>query len=245
MRIKLTIAYEGTRYCGWQVQPNGVSIQKTVQNALETILRHPIALSGAGRTDAGVHALGQVAHFDTEHAMEPSRLRLALNALLPSDIRIIAAESVADEFHARYSALGKIYHYHLHLDPSILPHLRLYRTRVFGSFHCAALREAAVLFLGTHDFRSFANGSGKSLEDSVRTLMRLDVIEQKGGVRLEFEGDGFLYKMVRNIVGTLLEVASGRRAPKSVCELFNGKERVRAGATAPPYGLFLVSVKYP
>ena len=246
MRIRITIAYDGTRYCGWQVQSNATAIQTIVQGAVETILRHPIALTGAGRTDAGVHALGQSAHFDTEIPIDFDRLLYSLNALLPMDIRILKTEPVAPDFHARYTATGKIYHYHLHLDPIIDPFQRLYRTPVYGAFDESAFRKAALHFIGTHDFASFANKAdrGSAARGSIRTLKRLDIIEQGGGLRLEFEGDGFLYKMVRNIVGTLLDVAAKRHFADEIPALFEMRDRRRAGPTAPPQGLFLMQVKY-
>lgn len=245
-RIKLTLAYDGTHYCGWQVQPNGLSIQTLVQRALETILRHPIALTGSGRTDAGVHAEGQTAHFDTATLLCLSRLRISTNALLPPDIRLLEANEVPDEFHARYSAKGKIYHYHLQLARESNPTTRLYRTPIFGPFDRNALAKAALAFLGTHDFAAFANEAykGAAAKDSIRTLTRLDIVEEPGGLRLEFEGDGFLYKMVRNIVGTLIEVAKGQRSPEEISQLFIERDRKKAGPTAPPQGLFLMQVLY-
>lgn len=238
MRIKITISYDGTCYCGWQVQKNGLSIQVLVQKSLETILRHPIDLTGAGRTDAGVHALGQTAHFDTFSLIDLNRLRYSTNALLPPDIRIIHAEEVSDNFHARYSATGKIYHYHIQLDPVSDPMTRLYRYQVFGSFDCAALRQAAPLFIGTHDFINFANEphKGSAAHDSIRTLKRLDIMDEPGGIRLEFEGDGFLYKMVRNLTGVLIDIAAGRR---SSMDIFKPRK-----TTVPANGLFLVKVNY-
>jgi tRNA pseudouridine38-40 synthase len=246
-RIKLTIAYDGTNYSGWQVQPNAVSIQSLVQKAIETLLRYPIGLTGAGRTDAGVHADGQTAHFDTDTTITTFRLRYSINAQLPADIRILEALEVPTDFHARYSAEGKIYHYHLQLDKECNPVTRLYRVPVFGPFDKEAFEQAARYFLGTHDFASFANEShkGAAARGSIRTLRRLDIIEQAGGLRLEFEGNGFLYKMVRNIVGTLLETAKGKRDPKEILQLFEEKNRKKAGATAPPQGLFLMKVLYP
>jgi tRNA pseudouridine38-40 synthase len=245
MRIKLTISYDGTLYCGWQVQANGKSIQMLVQKALETILRHPIALTGSGRTDAGVHALGQTAHFDSNIQIDPDRLIYSANALLPLDIRIVQAEIVADDFHARYGAKAKIYHYHLQLDCSD-PMTRLYRTPVYGKFDQTALERAAIQFLGTHDFIAFANDPmrGTAARDSIRTLKRLDVVQQPGGLRLEFEGDGFLYKMVRNITGTLLDVAAHRTSSDDIAAFLQQKNRKLTGPTAPAQGLFLIRVKY-
>jgi tRNA pseudouridine38-40 synthase len=243
MRYKLTIAYDGTHYAGWQVQANAVSIQALIQQGLKTVLRHPVDLTGSGRTDAGVHAQGQTAHFDSEIDLDLHRLRISLNALLPPDIRIGKVEKVDADFHARYSAKSKIYHYHLHLDSVHDPFRKLYSYQVFGPCDLDRLRAAAKEFVGTHDFTSFANVK-EEREDAVRTIYRLDVVEQKGGVRLEFEGDGFLYKMVRNITGTLLEVAAGKRKPEDIRALFQLRDRREAGPAAPPHGLFLMQVHY-
>jgi len=245
-RYKLTIAYDGTLYCGWQVQKNKKSIQALVQDALQTVLRHPLDLTGSGRTDAGVHARGQTAHFDTEVPFEPNKIRLSLNHLLPPDIRILQIDSVAADFHARYKAQSKIYHYHLHLDRIANPFLRLYRHQVFKRIDLSLLRLAADAFLGTHDFTSFANEptKGSVVRDPIRTLIRLDIVEQEGGVRLEFEADGFLYKMVRNITGTLIESGAGRLAPSAIQGIFESKDRRKAPSTVPPNGLFLMKVIY-
>ncbi len=246
MRYKLVTAYDGTQYCGWQVQNNAQSIQCLIQKALETVLRHPIDLTGSGRTDAGVHAHGQTAHFDTAISIDPSRLRISINALLPKDIRIMEIHSVPDDFHARYSALSKIYHYHLHLDRISDPFNRLYRYQISSPIDLERLKNAAHFFIGTHDFTSFANQKeqGTAAHDPIRTLKRLDIAEQKGGLRLEFEGDGFLYKMVRNITGTLLDAASNKIDPNEIPQIFSAKDRRKAGPAVPPHGLFLMQVIY-
>jgi tRNA pseudouridine38-40 synthase len=245
MRYKLTIAYDGTSYCGWQVQKNGQSIQSLIQKILTLILRHPLDLTGSSRTDAGVHARGQTAHFDTDVSFDPKRLCLSLNALLPLDIRILSVAAVDPEFHARYSAKGKIYHYHLHLDPISDPFTRLYRFEVRAPFDLELFKKGAEQFVGTHDFTSFANV--KELPPGhhpIRTLERIDVVEQKGGVRLEFQGNGFLYKMVRNITGTLLEVAAKKIAVDEIPKIFAAADRRKAGPTAAPHGLFLMEILY-
>lgn len=245
-RVKLTIAYVGTSYLGWQVQPHPPTIQPLIQKALETTLRHRVALTGSGRTDAGVHAKGQTAHFDTPTEFDPKILRYSLNALLPSDIRILKVESVSNDFHARYSAVSKVYHYHLHLDPVIDPFVRHFRYHVQGRFDLDLLQKAAPFFIGTHDFSSFSNKNtrGSAAHDSIRTLFRLDCHEEKGGIRLEFEADGFLYKMVRNITGTLLDIAASRLEGEKIGEILQTKNRSLAGNAAPPQGLFLFEVKY-
>jgi len=245
-RYKLTISYDGARYCGWQVQENAQSIQFLIQKSLQIALRHPLDLTGSGRTDAGVHARGQTAHFDSGVSFDPKKLRISLNALLPPEIRIVQIEPVHSSFHARYSAKAKIYHYHLHLDPILDPFIRHYRHQIFYPIDLDRLKKGAGFFLGTHDFTSFANQkeTGSAAHNPIRTLYRLDVIEQKGGVRLEFEGNGFLYKMVRNITGTLLDIASGKIEPEQIPDIFAARDRRKAGHAAPPQGLFLMEVIY-
>jgi len=244
---KLTIAYDGTAYCGWQIQPNGVSIQQLIQEKTSILTRVPTSVIGSGRTDAGVHAFGQIAHFHSPELKDLYRFHGSLNALLPPDIRILNVEEVPHTFHARYSATGKTYHYRLHLDRVPDPFKRFYSLHVREKINLDLLKAAALSFLGTHDFTSFANEGhqGSASKDGVRTLARLDVVNEPGGVRLEFTGDGFLYKMVRNIVGTLLEVASGKRLIEDLPNILMAKDRAAAGQAAPPHGLCLVKVDYP
>jgi tRNA pseudouridine38-40 synthase len=244
-RFKITIAYDGTQYGGWQIQPNAVSIQSLIEKALSTILRSPISIVGSGRTDAGVHARGQIAHFNGE-PLDLFRVFGSLNGLLPPDIRILKLEEAPEEFHARFSAVSKEYHYHLHLDPVIDPFKRLYAYHLHSPIDTALLTEAAKLFVGRHDFTSFANESaeGSAGKDAVRTISRLDVCKEPGGIRLEFEGEGFLYKMVRNITGTLLDVARGKLSIDDVVKIFRAKDRTKASSAAPPQGLFLIKVNY-
>lgn len=246
MRYKLIIAYDGTSYCGWQVQKTGLSIQYLVQTALEKLLQHPISLTGSGRTDAGVHASGQTAHFDTDELVEPLRLRLGINALLPVDIRILEVIEVPSDFHARYSAFSKIYHYHLHLDSIADPFTHPYRHIVRGPCDVNLIKKAVPHLIGTHDFTSFANhaNKGSAANGAIRTLYRLDLIEQKGGVRLEFEANGFLYKMVRNITGLLLRVGAKKISPEKVADIILAKSRQSPFKPAPAQGLFLHEVCY-
>ncbi|HEX2583475.1 MAG TPA: tRNA pseudouridine(38-40) synthase TruA [Chlamydiales bacterium] len=245
-RYKLTIAYDGTNFSGWQVQQNSSAIQPLIQKALEVVLRHKLDLTGSGRTDAGVHARGQTAHFDSETSFDPPKLLLSLNALLPKDIRILSVERVAADFHARYSARSKIYHYHLHLFPIADPFFAPYRFQVLDRIEIEALRQAAPLFLGTRDFTSFANEAkrGSASKNPVRTLLRFDIVEEFNGVRLELEGDGFLYKMVRNLAGALLDVARGKISPSQVGQIFAAKDRRQVGAALPAHALFLHQVNY-
>lgn len=238
-RYKLTLSYEGTLFAGWQVQKTGPSIQTHLQKALETTLRHPVAVTGAGRTDAGVHAWGQTAHIDTPHL--PSLL--SINALLPPQIRLLSIDPVPSTFHARYSATGKIYQYRLRFqrDP-FQDRFRAFSPPINLSF----LQSAIPYLIGTHDFFTFANENhkGTAAHDSVRTLRRLLLHPEPDGLTLTFEGDGFLYKMVRNLVGTLMEVGRGKRPPSSIPSLLASHNRSLAGPTAPPEGLHLISVLY-
>lgn len=245
--FKMTISYDGTGYGGWQVQPNSTSIQSLIQDALSIVLREKADVTGSGRTDAGVHALGQVAHFQTEKPVKLKTLLHSLNSLLPHQVRILSIEEVSDLFHARYSASGKIYHYHLHLDRILNPFNRLYSLQVHHKVDVDFLKEATSSFIGTKDFSAFANENhtGSAAKNAVRTLQRIDVIPQSGGVRLEFEADGFLYKMVRNITGTLLDVCAGLIPLSKIDSIFESKDRRLAGKTALPHGLFLVKVMYP
>lgn len=245
---KLTIAYDGTHYSGWQIQPNAPSIQQHLQEALASLFNgEMIAVIGSGRTDAGVHALNQIAHFKTEHELPPNRLLLALNGLLPRDIRVKKVELAPLQFHSQYSAIGKEYHYHLYLERVLDPFRRLYCWHVLRRLNLDFLPEAAALFVGTHDFTSFANEPhrGSVAKNPIRTIHRLDICPIEGGIRLEFEGNGFLYKMVRNIVGTLIDIASHRLTIAEVISIFESKDRRHASHTAPPQGLFLVRVDYP
>jgi tRNA pseudouridine38-40 synthase len=245
-RYKLRITYDGTSYGGWQAQKNAPAIQTILEKALSTILRHPVAVVGSGRTDAGVHALGQVAHFDTPAPFEPKRWLLSMNALLPPEIRILDVESTPLEFHARYSAIGKIYHYRLHFGKTADPFKRLFSYHVPFTLDLDLLKKAAPFFIGTHDFSAFANEAlkGSAAKNPIRNLRRLDVVEEAGGIRLEFEGEGFLYKMVRNITGTLIDIARGKIALDDLPKIFSAKNRQEAGTTAPPLGLCLVQVLY-
>lgn len=243
---KMTLSYDGTNYHGWQVQPNGITIQEVLQDKLKILLKHPVSVTGSGRTDSGVHALEQTTHFNSSEQINPYRFLHSINGMLPPDIRVYSLTPVEDSFHARYSATGKIYHYHLHLDRIHNPFTLKYRLHVRDKIDLKTLKAAAQLFLGKHDFTSFTNEahSGCAAHDPIRNLSRLDVIDQDGGVRLEFEADGFLYKMVRNMVGTLLDVSCGRRELSEIPKIFETKDRRQAGATAPPQGLFLVKVHY-
>lgn len=243
---KLTIAYDGTLYSGWQIQPNATSIQSLIQEALVTLTRCEVNLIGSGRTDSGVHAMGQVAHFKCPMEIDIYRFLKSLNSLLPRDIRILEMAEVHCSFHAQHSASSKTYHYHLCLNPVQNPFKRLYSLHVFQKCDLLLLEKAAKLFEGKHDFTAFANEShtGSAAKGAVRTLYRLELIPEQNGIVLAFTGDGFLYKMVRNIVGTMLDVSTGKMALDAIPEIFASLDRRRAGQAAPAHGLFLMQVHF-
>ncbi|MGK5595125.1 MAG: tRNA pseudouridine(38-40) synthase TruA [Parachlamydiaceae bacterium] len=243
---KLLIAYDGTFYHGWQVQPNGLSIQQLIEEKLSLILRQETKIIGSGRTDAGVHALGQVANFKSVLRFDCRKIMASLNGLLPHAVRILELEEVDQSFHAQYSAKGKIYRYHLHLERVMSPFKYHYCWHIRSTFSISHLKMAIPYLLGEHDFTSFANEahSGVAAYDPVRNMKRIDVIDEEGGIYLEFEANGFLYKMVRNLVGTLVEIGREKRSPEDIQEILMRKNRSEAGVAAPPQGLFLVKVLY-
>ena len=245
--IRLTIAYQGTNYAGWQVQPNQPSVQGTIEAALNTLTGESIRIHGAGRTDAGVHAIGQVAHFACEEKIDEKRFILGLNALLPRDIAVKEIDLVEASFHARYSACNKVYHYHIYLEKFRNPFSYPYHWSLPYRIDLDLLHQATQCFIGRHDFTSFANeqNAGAAKKNPIRTIHRLDAIREEGGVRLEFEGESFLYKMVRNITGTLIDVARKKRPIGDIPEIFGAKDRRKASSAAPACGLFLVRVDYP
>ncbi len=242
--VKLVIEYDGTRYVGWQVQPNGPSVQAEVERALATLHKAPRRVTAAGRTDAGVHARGQVASFAEERPLPLQAYVKGMNALLPEDIAVRAASLEPDGFDARRSARGKRYRYVIENGDTRAPLGRLQAWQVFGPLDVAAMREAAAHLLGRHDFASFQAADCAS-EHAVREVRRLDVLGDQGGrIELVFEATAFVKHMVRNVVGTLVEVGKGRRAPGSLPALLASLDRRQAGPTAPPQGLFLEEVFY-
>jgi tRNA pseudouridine38-40 synthase len=243
--LKLTLCYEGSDFAGWQVQPHQRTVQAEIEKALLEIEGKPVRVHGSGRTDAGVHALGQVASLELENRIPLKNLQKALNCLLPPAIRILDIAEVGPEFHARHSALAKTYEYRWWREDVCPPFERRYVWRHPYPLDEAAMSEAAPLFEGEHDFRSLATHNGTDLLSTVRTIYssRLERI----GPRLIYRvrGSGFLYNMVRNIVGTLLEVGRGNIQAHSIPAILEARDRVAAGPTAPAVGLFLVSVEYP
>jgi tRNA pseudouridine38-40 synthase len=242
--VKLVLSYDGTRYVGWQVQPNGPSIQAELERALSTLHKEPVRVTGAGRTDSGVHALGQVASLAVERPLPPGAYVKGLNALLPEDIAIRHAEVRDAPFDARRDARGKRYRYRIENLPTRAPLGRLQAWQVFRALDVAAMRAAAALLLGRHDFGAF-RAADCAAHHAVRDLRRLDVIGEGGGrIEVVAEATAFLKHMVRNLVGTLVEVGLGARAPDSMAGLLASRDRTLAGRTAPPQGLVMEEVFY-
>lgn len=240
MKYKIKIAYDGTNYSGFQIQPNGRSIQETIQATLSKILSEKISITGSSRTDAGVHANGQVAHFTSEKS---SLTLKSLNSLLPNDIRIISLEEASLDFHARFSAKEKTYLYHITTDKVQSPFERKYALHYTFPIDKEKLYATIPYFVGTKNFSSFANELLPH-KNPVKTIYELSLLETKTGFILKFRGDGFLYKMVRNITGTLLDIARGKINPEILPLIFTEKSRVFAGKTAPPHALFLETILY-
>jgi tRNA pseudouridine38-40 synthase len=242
--IKLVIEYDGTNYHGWQVQPNGLTIQEVIEEKIQTMTRERARLTGSGRTDAGVHALGQVANFRTASTIPVEGFHRGLNSLLPPDIVIQCAEEVDFQFHAQYGAKRKTYRYVIlrREFPSAL--FRNYSWRVPVALDIRAMEEASRLLLGKQDFTSF-QGADADTEDPVREVFQTEWSKKKSDLlHFTIEADGFLKHMVRNIVGTLVDVGKGRTSPEEFRRILAARDRRQAGMTAPPQGLFLVEVKY-
>ncbi len=244
-RYKLTVAYDGTHYAGWQVQPNGTAVQALIEAALAEMNDDIVKLHGSGRTDAGVHARGQVAHCDLQKPFRIVGLQRALNAMLPGDIRINRVELVDDNFHARKTAIGKEYRYSIYNGPVLPPDRRLYRLQVIRPLDIEAMRAAAALLVGRHDFASFTANARREVLSTVRTIYRLEIIKRGREVQIQAEGEGFLYKMVRSLAGWLIRVGEGRVNVADTARILAHRERTGAVKTAPSRGLTLWRVDYP
>lgn len=241
--IKLTLEYDGTDYVGWQLQPNGRSIQGELEKALETLLKAPTRVHGSGRTDSGVHALGQVASFTTERTIPLKAFDKGLNSLLPRDIAVLKAEEAEEGFEARKNAKGKLYRYTILNRPMRSPVERRYVWEVFQRLDVEAMIGASRCLLGTHDFAAF-RASDCEAKTTVRELRRIDFEREGDRIAISFEASGFMKHMIRNLVGTLVEVGLGKMSVQSVRETLESRERIRAGPTAPGKGLCLVAVRY-
>ena len=241
--LKLTLAYDGTRFVGWQRQAEGESIQGILEGALARFEGGPVTVNGAGRTDAGVHAQGQVASVRVTFGHGAETLVRALNAQLPPEIRVLAVEEAADDFHARFSARAKTYRYQLRAGGVASPFDRAYVWTVPERLDVAAMQEAAAVLVGRHDFATFQS-VGTHMPDTVRTLTTSEVRREGDLLVYVVRGNGFLRHMVRAIVGTLVEVGRGWRPAGRMPAWLEGRRRGDAGATAPPHGLFLARVDY-
>jgi tRNA pseudouridine38-40 synthase len=261
--IRLAIAYDGTAYVGWQIQPNGISVQQVVQDAIRKVTNEATNLIASSRTDSGVHALGQVANFQTSCTIPTEKFREAIQSALPEDISILSSDEVPAEFHSTYSAVRKTYRYLIHRSEVAVPFLRHYAWRIRHELDVEAMRTAAAHIRGTHDFRCFES-QFPNKATSVRTVERIlwkeiPLCEAWQGfgcspvgsnqdcdsfLCLEITADGFLYNMVRAIVGTAVDVGRGRFAADDVKRMIDEGDRSLAGPTAPPQGLYLVGVEY-
>ncbi len=243
-RIKLVVAYDGTNYCGWQVQPNGTSIQTVLQAAIEDLVGEKILLTGASRTDSGVHALGQVAVFDTnKDNIADWKFAMAINQRLPKDIVVQSSEVVADDFHPRYCDTQKTYKYKILNRRFALPNERFDSYFVPQKLDYEAMCEASKVLIGTHDFHNFCSLK-TNVESTVRTIYALDFEKSGDMITMTITGNGFLYNMVRIITGALLKVGFGQKTAKDLEYALNCEERLIVGSTAPAHGLTLTEIRY-
>ena len=244
-RWKCICAYDGTSFAGWQSQARSDAVQDVIEARLKQIFHRPVRIHGSGRTDAGVHALGQVFHFDAEWRHGVDKLLAAFRVGLPLAIQVKSVRPAPAKFHARFQATGKRYEYRLQLGDAD-PFTRPYCWTVFRPLDLGAMQAAAAMLRGRHDFRAFTalNGQGEAREDTVRDLRRLEIVRRGRRVRMTFEAEGFLYKMIRSLVGLLVSVGEGKVTVADVRAILASKERTARVLTAPPHGLFLVKVFY-
>ncbi len=243
--FKLVLRYDGANYHGWQLQRDVPTVQGVLEQAIERVIGAKARVHASGRTDAGVHALAQVIHFKAETEISPQELKTRLNEVLPDDIRVLSAEEAPLSFHSRYGASSKVYRYTI-LNCRILGRYRATSAHVFSpELDLEKMKKAAGYLVGTHDFSSFGVNPGWPVDEPTRTIKRLELTRQGHYIFIEVEADGFLYKMVRSIVGTLLKVGAGKIEPQDMPAILESRDRCRAGATAPAHGLCLVEVKYP
>ena len=241
--IKLTIEYDGKDFNGWQKQPNKLNIQGEIEKAIGEITGEEIELNASGRTDAGVHSLGQTANFKTNSTIDISKIPVAINSKLKQSIRIISAEEVDERFHARYSCTGKKYRYIINNSKYGSSIYRDLEYHMPIKLNVDDMKKAIKHFEGEHDFKGF-KASGTSSKSSVRTIYSAKVIEEGEKIIIELKGNGFLYNMVRIISGTIVDVGLGKIKPEEIPEIIESKDRTRAGKTLPPQGLYLVEVYY-
>ena len=244
-RIMLIVSYQGTNYCGWQKQKNAITIEETINKAISDLFGTEISVMGASRTDTGVHAKGNVAVFDTENTtIAADKIAYALNARLPKDIRIQKSEEVSIDFHPRYDKNRKKYSYKILNNPVEMPIYREYTYHVYGTLNMGLMRKAAQYLIGEHDFKAFCSVNTQ-VESTIRTIYDISITKNDDNIiSIDIEGNGFLYNMVRIIVGTLLEVGIGKMDVERVKEILDSKDRKNAGPTAPARGLILEWILY-
>lgn len=243
-RVKLQIAYDGTSYHGWQIQPNTVTIEGVINEKLSELCQEEIKVIGASRTDAGVHAYGNVAVFDTSSPIPAEKFPFALNRILPTNIRVQSGIEVPGDFHPRHCNSIKTYQYHIFNSRIPIPTNRLYSYHFHWDLNLDAMKQAAQYFIGEHDFKSFCS-TKTQVQDTTRTIYSLELEQNGEEILLTIQGNGFLYNMVRIITGTLLQVGTGHYRPEQIKEMIDSKDRTKAGACAPAHGLFLVRIAYP
>ena len=242
-RVMLVVAYDGTNYCGWQIQANGITVQEELNRCLSKLLKEPIQTVGASRTDAGVHALGNVAVFDTAARMPAEKISYALNTYLPEDIRIQYSAEVAADFHPRYCESEKTYEYRILNRRFPLPTQRLYTYFYHYKLDVEKMREGASFLVGRHDFASFC-GANAQVKSTVREVTGIDIEKKDDVITIQVRGRGFLYNMVRIIAGTLIEIGNGQYPPEKMGEILRACDRQQAGPTAPACGLTLKEIKF-
>ena len=243
-RIKLTVAYDGTDYCGWQIQPNGITVEEVLNKALSDLTKETVKVIGASRTDAGVHARGNVAVFDTESQMPPDKICMALNQRLPEDIRVQVSEEVPSDWHPRKCTCIKTYEYRILNRRINMPMERLYSHFCYYKLDVDRMQAAANMLAGEHDFKSFCSVRTQ-VTDTVRTVYRIDVTRNEDDIiTIRVTGNGFLYNMVRIIAGTLMAVGTGHIQAEDMPSILEAKARRAAGPTAPARGLTLIEMKY-
>lgn len=242
-RIKLIVAYDGTEYSGWQIQPEAPTIEMYLDKAIHELTGENVHVTGASRTDAGVHAYGNVAVFDTESTIPGDRFTFALNRFLPDSIVIQDSWEVSVDFHPRHCNTRKTYEYRILNTAVPLPQKRNFTWHVAGSVDIEKMKEAAAYIVGEHDFKSFCCVRTQA-ESTVRTIYSLEVLQEGSEIIIRIKGNGFLYNMVRIITGTLIQVGKGRFMPEYVKQMLEAKDRTVAGQTAPPQGLTLVGIEY-
>ena len=243
-RILLTVEYDGTNYAGWQRQLNGLAVQQVLEDTLQKATKERIVVTGASRTDAGVHALGQAVHFDTESRIPPEKYPFVLNTMLPRDVRVHTGREVPEGFHARFMTCGKRYTYRIVNSRHASAIRRNTHVHVPLPLDLTPMQEAAKQLLGTHDYAAF-QAAGGTAKTTVRTITSAELVRQGDEIILTVEGDAFLYNMVRIIAGTLIEIGLGRRSVNAFSEAYETLDRLSLGVTAPPQGLELTRVYYP